>query len=181
MLKRVQHHGPCIAPTVEGDRIRLRAFHVYDADAHWRMLSDPSVMTFLHDDPLSREDAWRRLVTAPGLWVLFGYGYWAVERKADGSFIGQVGFGQFRRDMRPSLEGLPEMGWMLAAEAQGQGFAGEAVAAALRWADGALPGTQIVAIIEAGNAASIRVAERAGFTGRERSVHKGDDVMIFRR
>lgn len=170
-----------IAPTIETERLRLRTFRVEDAEAHWRMLADPRVMTFLHDDPLGREDAWRRLVTAPGLWVLFGYGYWAVERREDGRFIGQVGFGQFRRDMRPSLEGLPEMGWMLASDAHGQGYAGEAVAAALDWADEALPGTQIVAIIEEGNAASIRLAERAGFARSDRSVHKGDDVLIFRR
>ena len=31
--------------------------------------------------------------------------------------------------MQPSIEGLPEMGWLLAAHAHGQGYAAEGVAA----------------------------------------------------
>ena len=38
----------------------------------------------------------------------------------------------------PSIEGIPEMGWMFAADAGGQGYATEACAAALAWVDGAL-------------------------------------------
>jgi RimJ/RimL family protein N-acetyltransferase len=170
-----------VAPTVEGDRIRLRAFRADDADAHWAMLADPKVMAFMHGDPLGREDSWRRLLAAPGMWPLVGYGYWVIERKADERLIGQLGFAQFRREMEPSLDGLPEMGWMLSSEAHGQGYAGEAATVALGWADRELPGQQVVAIIAEGNERSIKLAERLGFRQAERSVHKGDDVFIFRR
>jgi len=159
----------------------LRAVRAGDADAHWAMLADPKVMAFVHSDPLGREDAWRRLLAAPGMWPMVGYGYWVIERKADGRFIGQLGFAQFRRDMEPSLDGLPEMGWMLCSDVHGQGYAGEAAIVALGWADRALAGQQIVAIIAEGNERSMRLAERLGFRRAERSVHKGDDVLIFRR
>ena len=72
------------------------------------------------------------------LWSLLGYGYWAVERREDGAMIGQIGFADFKRDMAPGIEDLPEMGWMFAREASGQGYATEAAAAALAWADATL-------------------------------------------
>jgi RimJ/RimL family protein N-acetyltransferase len=169
-----------IAPTVEAERIRLRAVRAEDADAHWAMMADPQVMTFLHGDPMGREDAFRRLLAAPGMWALFGYGYWAIERKSDGRFIGQIGLAQFRRDMEPSLDGLPEAGWMLTSDVHGQGYGREALAAMLEWAGEELPGQQIVAIIAEGNKRSMRLAESAGFKRAELSKHRGDDVVIFR-
>ena len=98
---------------------------------------------------------------------MFGYGYWAVERREDGRFIGQIGFADFKRDMTPSIEGLPEMGWLFAADAFGQGYASEAVGAGLDWIDRALAPAEVVAIIDEANVASIRVAEKAGFARRE--------------
>jgi RimJ/RimL family protein N-acetyltransferase len=112
---------------------------------------------------------------------MLGYGYWAVERKEDGLLVGHAGFADMKRDMRPSIEGLPEMGWIFARDAQGQGYAREAVAAGLAWADSALHAPEIVAIIDPANAPSIRVAERAGFSVREEAVYKGEPILLFRR
>ena len=112
---------------------------------------------------------------------MLGYGYWAVEAKGDGRMIGHVGFGDFKRDMHPSIEGLPEMGWVFAREAQGRGYASEAVAGALAWADGQLEAPEITAIISHGNDASIRVAEKAGFAIREGATYRGEPILLFRR
>jgi RimJ/RimL family protein N-acetyltransferase len=92
-----------------------------------------------------------------------------------------VGFADFKRGMTPSIDGLPEMGWIFAPEAQGRGYASEAVAAGLRWADAALAAPEIVAIIDPGNAPSIRVAEKAGFAEREEAVYKEQPILLFRR
>jgi RimJ/RimL family protein N-acetyltransferase len=115
------------------------------------------------------------------MWALLGYGYWIVERKSDGLYLGQIGFSDFKRDMRPSIEGIPEMGWMFAAHAQGQGYATEAVNAAIGWGDETLAGKSFVAIIDAGNAPSIRVAEKCGFSSREDALYKGEPILLFRR
>jgi hypothetical protein len=40
-----------------------------------------------------------------GLWLTYGFGYWAVERKSDGLLVGQVGLAELTRDMQPSIEG----------------------------------------------------------------------------
>jgi RimJ/RimL family protein N-acetyltransferase len=130
---------------------------------------------------LAREEAWRKLLCGAGLWPLFGYGYWAVERREDGRFIGQIGFADFKRDMTPSIEGLPEMGWVFAADAGGQGHATEAGKAALVWADAALGAPVYAAIIDGGNHASIRVAEKLGFDESEDAAYRGAPIKLFRR
>jgi RimJ/RimL family protein N-acetyltransferase len=170
-----------MVPPIETARLRLRAFRESDLEAHAAVMADPEVVRHLGGTPFSREDSWRRICTACGLWPLLGYGYWAVERRADGAYVGQAGFSDFKRDMQPSIEGMPEMGWIFAPFAQGQGYASEAVAAGLAWADEALPGREIAAIIDPGNAPSIRVAEKTGFSSPEDATYRGAPILLFRR
>jgi RimJ/RimL family protein N-acetyltransferase len=170
-----------VVPIVETARLRLRAFTEKDLDPWAKVMADEAVVRHLGGQPFAREDTWRRLLMSTGLWAMFGYGYWAVERKEDGLLIGQAGFADFKRDLQPSIEGLPEMGWIFAPEAHGQGYASETVAAGLAWADEALKGQEIPAIIDPLNAPSIRVAQRAGFDGPEEATYKGEPILLFRR
>jgi RimJ/RimL family protein N-acetyltransferase len=145
------------------------------------MHGDESLMRYVGGQSLNEEDSWRRLLAGAGLWVLLGYGQWAVERKADGVLLGNVGLFDFKRDMTPSIKGEIEMGWFFAAHAHGRGYASEAVAAALTWADGSQPGRDIVAIIDPENSPSIRVAQRAGFVLDGNASYKEDTVLLYRR
>jgi RimJ/RimL family protein N-acetyltransferase len=169
------------APLLESARLLLRPFRAADVDAQAAMMADDEVMRHLGGRGLSREEAWRKLLSGHALWDLLGYGYWAVERREDGAMIGQIGFADFKRDMVPGIENLPEMGWLFAREAFGRGYASEAAAAALAWADANLGAPEIVAIIDAGNAASIRVAEKAGFGERRDAVYRDAPILLFRR
>jgi RimJ/RimL family protein N-acetyltransferase len=144
-------------------------------------MGDPEVVRHLGGTPFSREDTWRRLLCAPGLWNLLGYGYWAGTARDDRRYLGQLGFADFKREMTPSIEGLPEMGWIFAPEAQGQGYATEAGLAALVWADEVLRAPEITAIIDAENAPSIRVAEKCGFNENEPATYRGEPILLFRR
>ena len=130
---------------------------------------------------MSREESWRRIGTATGLWSLLGYGYWAVERRSDGAWIGIAGFADFKRDVTPSIEGVPEMGWIFAAHAHGQGYALEATRAAMAWADAHLAHREFVAIIDPENGPSIRLAEKLGFSSREHATYRGEPILLFRR
>jgi RimJ/RimL family protein N-acetyltransferase len=168
------------APVLATARLTLRPFRAGDVDAQAAMMGDARVMRHL-GGPLGREESWRKLLCGNGLWSLFGYGYWAVERREDGRMIGQIGFADFRRDMTPSVENIPEMGWLFAADAGGQGYATEAGLAGLAWADAVLKPAQIVAIIDAGNLASIRVAEKCGFNENEPATYRGEPILLFRR
>jgi RimJ/RimL family protein N-acetyltransferase len=170
-----------VAPLLETERLLLRAQRADDFARHAAMLADPRVYRYVGNQAASAEEAWRKLIGCAGLWGLLGYGYWSVERKADGAYVGQVGFADFKRDMEPSIEGIPEMGWLLASDAHGQGYASEAVAAGLAWIDEALGRPEVVAIIDRDNGGSIRVAEKAGFTGREEATYKGEPILLLRR
>ena len=170
-----------MVPVLETARLRLRAFREQDLDPWAAAMADPAVVRYLGGSPFAREDTWRRVASATGVWLILGYGYWAVERKRDGALIGQVGFADFKREMEPRIDGLPEMGWIFVPSAQGKGYASEAVAICLEWAAGALPGREIVAIIDPDNGPSIRVAEKAGFASREAATYKNEPILLFRR
>jgi len=170
-----------VVPLIETARLRLRSFEPRDLDAQAAALSDLEVVRHLGGRPFSREETWRKILASPGLWAMLGYGYWLAERIEDGAYLGQIGFADFKRDMEPSIEDMPEMGWIFAPQAQGQGYAHEAVMAALGWADRNLPDREIVAIIDPGNERSIRLAERSGFGGREEATYRGEPILLFRR
>ena len=168
-------------PVLTTERLILRPHRAEDFDAVAAMTGDAEVMRYIGGKPQPREDSWRRMLCGPSMWLLLGYGYWIVERRADGAVIGQLGFADFKRAMTPSIEGLPELGYMFAAGTHGQGYATEGVAAALRWADSTLPYDQTVAIISEENAPSIRVIEKAGFAIREPALYRDESILLFRR
>lgn len=170
-----------MVPIVETERLRLRSFQEQDLERWSAVMADPATVRHLGGQPHAREDTWRRLLMSGGLWLVYGYGYWAVERKEDGLLVGQVGLADFKREMSPSIEGLPEAGWIFAPDAHGRGYAVEAVSAVLAWADGTIEAREIAAIIDPANAPSIRVAERCGFDAREDAVYKGEPILLFRR
>ncbi len=169
------------APRLETSRLVLRPFEAGDVDAQAAMMGDAVVMHHLGGQALSREDAWRKLLNGHAFWSLLDYGYWAVARRSDGVMIGQVGFADFKRAVTPDIENIPEMGWLFAREAFGQGYATEAALAALAWADEAMQAPEIVAIIDADNAPSIRVAEKCGFNENEPATYRGEPIILFRR
>jgi RimJ/RimL family protein N-acetyltransferase len=173
--------SPAVVPILETPRLRLRPLRESDLERWAAVCADPAVLRYIGGRALSREETWRRILATTGAWAMLGFGYWAVERLEDGLMIGHVGFADFKREILPPLDGRPEMGWVLAPEAHGRGYASEAVAAGLAWADEALGATEIVAIIDPGNAASIRVAEKAGFARAETAAYNGDQILIFRR
>ena len=79
----------------------------------------------------------------------------AVERKADGRLIGLVGL--IQRDHRQG-----EIGWALAADYRGQGYATEAAIALLDYGFSSLGLHRIHADTNSDNLASLRVMERLG-------------------
>jgi RimJ/RimL family protein N-acetyltransferase len=169
------------APTLETERLVLRAFRHDDLDAHAATLADPEVMLHLGGEPTSREDSWRKLMMAVGQWPLLGYGYWAVETKADGRMVGQAGLCDFERGLTPDISGLPEMGWIFDRSVHGQGIAGEACRAVLDWAGVALAASPIWSIISPDNLPSITLAKRLGFEQVTVSEYHGEPIVILQR
>jgi RimJ/RimL family protein N-acetyltransferase len=168
------------APVIETARLVLRAHRVADFEDLALMWADPAVLQFIGGVGSERRDSWMRLLRYGGCWPLFGYGYWAVRDKASGRYAGDVGFAQLFREIEPSIDGLPEGGWVFSPWAHGQGLASEALAAALGWLD-AQGHARSVCLIDPGNAASLRLAGRHGY-GEAQSVRfrDADNVLLTR-
>jgi RimJ/RimL family protein N-acetyltransferase len=169
------------APRLETERLILRGFTDEDFGDYHATMSDPEVMRFLGAEPLGREEATRRMSMFAGFWEIQGRGMWAVELKSGGPAIGHVGMFDLRRDMQPSIEGMPEMGWIFDRSVHGQGIAYEAAKAVLDWHDATFGVMEIPAIISPGNEASMRLAERLGFIRDEDAVYRDQPVALFRR
>ena len=168
-------------PTLETDRLRLRAYTLADFHDYARMWSDPAVFRYVGGVPFTREQSWTRFLRQVGLWHYMGFGFWALEHKATGAFAGECGFHEMRRAITPSIEGDMEAGWGLSPSMQGQGLAEEAMRAAIGWAERHGTGSRLTAIIDLGNAASRRVAAKLGFTERGPAVYNDKPLTIFQR
>lgn len=169
------------APVLQTERLILRGHALADFDECASMWGDPRVTQYIGGRPSTGEEVWARLLRYAGLWALLGYGYWAVRERGTGSFVGDVGLADFRREVVPALGGAPEAGWVLAPWAHGRGFATEAVRAVLAWSDVHLAAPHTVCLIAPSNAASIHVAEKCGFRERTRGTYKGEDTIIMER
>lgn len=131
--------------------------------------------------PATRQEAWSRILRYAGHWALMGYGYWAVEERATGRFVGDVGFADFKRDIEPPLGPDPEAGWVLSPAMHGNGYATEAMGAALDWIERNVPAPSAVCIVAPENLASLRVAAKCGFREAGRRRYLDSDVVVLRR
>lgn len=167
-----------LVPILETERLILRGHQTSDFPASAAMWANPQVVAHISGTPSTTEQSWSRLLRYTGHWHHVGYGYWAVQSKANGRFIGEVGFADYQRDTEPSFDGKPEAGWVLDVHAHGQGFATEALRAALAWADENLAATHTRAMFDPKHAASINVARKLGF-GNDIFGHYGTQDALF--
>lgn len=166
---------------IETKRLVLRGHTIHDFDALYTMWSEPAVYHHIIGRPSTREEAWNRLLRYSGHWALLGYGYWVVEERDTGSFVGEMGFADYHRDIDPPLDGRPEMGWALKTAVHGKGYATEALQAITAWGDAHFAGKETSAMIDPENKASIRLAEKIGFIKKLETTYKGEPTLVFYR
>lgn len=144
---------------VETKRLRLRQWKATDREPFASLNSDPNVMEFF-PSPLTRAQSDAMADRCQSLIAERGWGFWAVESKATQGFLGFVGL------HIPSAE-LPfspcvEVGWRLAFQYWGKGFASEAAKEAIRVGFELLKLEEIVSFAAFGNFRSRAVMERLG-------------------
>ena len=166
---------------LETERLKLRGHRLDDFAACAAMWADPVVSRQLGRKPFTEEESWTRLLRYVGHWALLGFGYWVVEEKSSGSFAGEVGFADYKRDMQSPVKELPEIGWVLAARAHGKGYATEAARAAIAWGDDHFSLSRTTCIVSPDNLRSIRVAEKCGYRNLELTQYKGKPIIAFVR
>ena len=169
------------APRIETERLVLRPWRKDDRPHYFKILQEPAVFRHFGPKPMGMEECWRRLMAAVGGWQLNGFGGWAVERSSDGRLLGMTALFTAWRDLQPEFGEEPEMGWIFATEAHGQGLASEACRAVLDWAEATLDPTPVWAIIAPANEPSLRLARKLGFEPVNDTLYQGDPTVVLRR
>lgn len=154
------------APTLRGERVLLRGWRPEDLEPFAALNADPRVMEHF-PSTLTREesDAFVRERILPQFEAL-GFGLWAVEVPGASPFVGYVGLMEqtFEAPFTPCIE----VGWRLAFEAWGHGYATEAARLAVRYGFEQVGLDEILSFTALSNTRSIAVMERLGMR------HDGD-------
>ncbi|MEP1144695.1 MAG: GNAT family N-acetyltransferase [Henriciella sp.] len=168
------------APTLLTRRLSLKPCTLEDYPDMAAMWADKEVVIHVGGHTREGQDAWFAHLRNRGLWEILGYGYWIVRERKTEKFVGEVGFADFKRGLKPDISGRPEAGWVLAKSAWGSGYASEAAKAAHDWLDDVLPGRS-TCIINPDNAASIRVAGKLGYQELGPTDYRDEPVLLFER
>lgn len=149
-----------VVPRIETQRLLLRELRMSDFEAYATHAADPDAQKFT-SGAVDRRAAWRQLAAMTGQWLLTRAGWWGVELRATGEWVGTVG--AFIRET--TLQRKPpeiELGWSIARPYWRKGYASEAAIAVRDHALRAHDAAYLIAHIVKENTASIRVSERIG-------------------
>ena len=150
---------PLTTPTLATERLRLRPFRDDDGDELFALQSDSHVLRYWDSPPWVDRSSVARFMAGCTAMAENGTGARvAIERIADGAFIGWVTFNSWNPDFRSA-----SLGYCLKESAWGHGYAAEAARALLRWSFEALDLNRVQAEADTRNAASARVLEKLGF------------------
>ncbi len=144
---------------IETERLILRPPNADDFDAWARFQSDAATMTYI-GGVKSRAESWRDLCAMVGAWHVRGYAMFSLILKGSGAWIGRIG--PWYPDGWPARE----VGWAVAPEYAGKGYALEAAVASMDYAVDTLGWDDICHTIDPDNLASIKLARRLGSTNR---------------
>lgn len=146
-------------PLLMTERLILRPPSAEDLEGWVKFYADEETMRFI-GGVQARSQAWRSLCGMAGAWNIRGYGMFSLIRRETGEWIGRVGPWQ--------PEGWPgeEVGWGVARDHAGKGYAREAAIASIDYAFEILGWESVIHTIDPANTSSIRLAEALGSTNQ---------------
>jgi RimJ/RimL family protein N-acetyltransferase len=168
-------------PVLDSPRLRLRGHRYDDLPRCVAMWADRDVTRFIGGTPFSEQQTWARLLSYIGHWALMGFGYWVIEERHSGDFVGEAGLADFKRAIGPAMRGSPELGFALASRFHGRGYATESARTVLAWADAHLPHPRTVCLIDPQNVGSLRVAVKCGYEVLEHGSYNGRSALFLAR
>lgn len=140
---------------LETERLLLRLWKEEDFDQFAKYYADEANAKYVGGQK-TLDEAWRHFALQIGHWHLNGFGYWAVDEKETGNFVGCVGL--WKSAGWPELE----LGYWLLKEYQGKGYAKEAALRSKEYAIDVLNTSSLVSYIDPSNTPSIKLAESLG-------------------
>lgn len=149
------------APILRTDRLVLRGWREPDREPYAAMNADPRVMEHF-PGTMTRAESDAHVDAIAEHFATRGYGLWAVEVPGEAEFIGFVGLSvpRFQAHFTPAVE----VGWRLAAEWWGRGYATEAAREAVRFGFEDAGLDEIVSFTAPMNERSRAVMRRLGMT-----------------
>ncbi len=148
-----------MVPTLTTARLRLRSWQDADLDPFAALNADPRVMEHF-PATLDRAQSDAFAIRARTKLAERGFGLWALEVCDSAPFVGYAGLAEpsFQAHFIPCME----IGWRLAYDHWGRGYASEAASAVVEHVFGTLALSEIVAFTAVSNWRSRRVMERLG-------------------
>jgi RimJ/RimL family protein N-acetyltransferase len=146
------------ATVIETERLILRTFRSADLPVYAALNADPEVMRYL-GGVIDRTESDDIAAWAQETYATARMGLLAVERQAGGEFLGMCGLHHvswYPDDI--------EIGWRLAREHWGNGYATEAAAAWLEYGFQTLALPRVISVTDVPNSRSIAVMTRLGMT-----------------
>jgi RimJ/RimL family protein N-acetyltransferase len=167
-------------PLLETERLILRGFKREDFAAVYELWSDPRTVALMGMKPMTEEDCWAKFLRSFGAWQVNGFGFWAIQEKSSGRFVGEAGFLNAKRAIEPPLP-VPEMGWSFSPSVHGRGYATETVAAAIPWGEKHFGRVRFSAIIGHENESSLKLARKFGFAEVTRTIYTEHPTIVLYR
>jgi [ribosomal protein S5]-alanine N-acetyltransferase len=151
-----------LSPFLETDRLLFRKHTMADMDAYCGMEMDADVRRYVGGQPRTRQEAEKRFMgtLAPSNGSL---GMWATILKSENKYIGRCGIYQHVDSEGNPIPGEAALGLYIAKAYWGKGLATEAAKAFIQLGFCQLKLNKIVAAVQAGNDASVRVMDKLGF------------------
>lgn len=144
---------------IETERLVLRQWRDDDREPFAAMGRDPEVMACF-PSLLTREQSDALVDRVIDIITRDGFGFWALEVRGGPGFVGFCGISRVTFDA-PFVPAV-EVGWRLARDHWGKGYASEAARAAVAYGFRTLGLAEIVAFLLPANARSAAVCERIG-------------------
>ncbi len=157
------------APILETERLFVRELTKEDMEALYTILIREEVSRYLTVKTGTKKEELEKLISYVSyVYSFFEYGYWGVFEKTTGNLVGRAGFKEGSYPL--------EAGYVLDTPFWGKGMATELLKALLTYAEEELGSEEVLVSICEENKASLRVAEKCGF-----SFQKKEETVVWYR
>ncbi len=155
------------------ERLLIRESTAGDVPEFYRVYSDPSITRYMEDlfeDPAEETVYMQEYIRQ--VYGFYGYGMWTVQLRS-GEVIGRAGL-----SVREGYE-LPELGFVIGRDYQGQGYAEEACRAVLAYGRKELSFEHVQALVEEENLPSRNLLAKLGFLFVKKVNEKGTEYLLM--
>ena len=157
------------------DRLELRRFVAADVDALVPLFADAETMRHITGRTHTRDEVAGAVALMIDRFDRNGFGQMAAVLRETGEVIGRCGFAVWSIELRDEME----IGWLIGRGHWGRGYATEAGLALRDYGFHVLGRRRLISVIQQGNAASVRVAEKVGESPWKEIDHEGKRMLVY--